>query len=151
MHIRQAVAEDLNAVLPLLEGYREFYKQPPDSQRTRDFLQARLERSDSVILLAVDEQGRPLGFTQLFPTLNTVRLGTRWILNDLFVIEKARRDGVGRTLLKAARAHCEANGVDEMRLATQVENHAAKALYESLGWQKITAFEHYSLPLNQDK
>lgn len=148
MHIRQAIAEDLDTLLPLLEGYRHFYKQPPAPQQTRDFLHSRFERGDSVILLAVDEQDRALGFTQLFPTLNTVRLGTRWILNDLFVIQKARRDGVGRALLEAARVRCEASGVGEMRLATQVENHAAKALYESLGWQKITAFEHYSLVLS---
>ncbi|MGC3874072.1 N-acetyltransferase family protein [Halomonas sp. GXIMD04776] len=149
MQIRLATSDDLDTLLPLLEDYRHFYRQSPDSEQARDFLRVRFERRDSVILLAVDEQNRLLGFTQLFPTPNTVRFGERWILNDLFVVQKARRQGVGRTLLEAARSHCEANGVGEMRLATQVENHAAKALYESLGWQKITAFEHYSLVLSQ--
>lgn len=147
MLIRLATPQDIGALLPLLEGYRHFYRQSPAPEAARAFLTARFRRQDSVILLAVDAQDRAIGFTQLFPTLNTVRLASRWILNDLFVVPEARRSGAGRALLEAARAHCLAAGVGELRLATQVENQAAKSLYESLGWQKITAFDHYSLSL----
>lgn len=147
MHIRQAISTDLDALVPLLEGYRHFYRQPASVEASRDFLKARFEREDSVILLAVDEQDRLLGFTQLFPTLNTVRLTSRWVLNDLFVGHEARRRGIGKALLEAARAHCEAAQVGEMRLATQVDNQAAKALYESLGWQRVAGFDHYTLVL----
>lgn len=147
MHIRQATSTDLDALVPLLEGYRHFYRQPAAFEASRDFLKARFEREDSVVLLAVDERDRLLGFTQLFPTLNTVRLTSRWVLNDLFVDHEARRQGVGKALLEAARAHCEAVHVGEMRLATQVDNHAAKTLYESLGWQQVTGFDYYTLVL----
>lgn len=147
MHIRQAVSDDLDSLVPLLEGYRHFYRQPAALEASWDFLQARFAREDSVILLAVDERGRLLGFTQLFPTLNTVRLTSRWVLNDLFVDPDARRQGVGKALLEAARAHCEAARVGEMRLATQVDNRIAKALYESLGWQRVAGFDHYTLVL----
>lgn len=50
-------------------------------------------------------------------------------------------------LLEGYRAHCEAARVGEMRLATQVDNHAAKTLYESLGWQRVTGFDYYTLVL----
>ncbi|SDL55483.1 Ribosomal protein S18 acetylase RimI [Modicisalibacter muralis] len=147
MHIRHATTDDLDALVSLLEGYRQFYRQPRDAERARAFLEARFAREDSLILLAVDERDRPFGFTQLFPTLNTVRLTSRWVLNDLFVDPEARRQGAGKALLEAARAHCEAVGVGEMRLATQVDNRAAKTLYESLGWQRVAGFDHYTLVL----
>lgn len=147
MHIRQATLDDLDALVPLLEGYRHFYRQPGAPEQARDFLAERFAKEDSLILLAVDERGQAFGFTQLFPTLNTVRLTTRWILNDLFVDPEARRQGAGKALLEAARAHGEKANVGEMRLATQVDNHAAKTLYESLGWQRMAGFDHYTLVL----
>lgn len=48
-------------------------------------------------------------------------------------------------LLDAARDHARATGAIRLSLATQKTNAAAKALYESRGWVKDEAFEHYSL------
>src|SRR5262252_8860136 len=81
-------------VVPLFDAYRRFYGQPPDPDGARRFLAERLGRGESVIY-AVVEDGRALGFTQLYPSFSSVSMKPIWILNDLFVTEEARRRGSG--------------------------------------------------------
>ncbi len=73
-----------------------------------------------------------------------------WILNDLFVVEKARRRGVGARLLMAARDHAVRTGAVRLVLSTAVENSAAQALYEQGGWRKDTTFFQYNFELPRD-
>ncbi|QOR37762.1 GNAT family N-acetyltransferase [Billgrantia diversa] len=145
MPIRYATPQDLDPLSQLLDGYRQFYRQEPNLEGARRFLQARLERGDSHILVHVGPQGELQGFVQLYPLLSTVRLAPLWLLNDLFVSPEARRGGVGRALMQAARELAESHGVGHLKLATEIDNRTAQALYESLGWQRDTTFYHYGL------
>ncbi|MGB3270619.1 MAG: GNAT family N-acetyltransferase, partial [Rhodanobacter sp.] len=94
IHIQPATMADLDTVVPLFDGYRQFYRQPPDLPRARGFLAERIERGESLILLARDDDGAGLGFTQLYPLFSSVRAVRTWLLNDLFVAPSARRRGV---------------------------------------------------------
>jgi len=77
--IRQAGAGDLEALLPLVRAYREFYERPADERREREFMRGHLERGTSIVFVA--QLGDALvGFTQLFPTFSTVRLAPALIL-----------------------------------------------------------------------
>ena len=145
MTIRQATRNDLEPLSQLLDGYRQFYRQASDLEGARQFLQARLERGDSYILVDTGSQGELQGFVQLYPLLSTVRLAPLWLLNDLFVAPEARRSGVGRALMQAAWELARAHGVGHLTLATEIDNRTAQALYESLGWQRDTTFYHYGL------
>ena len=56
----------------------------------------------------------------------------------------ARQGGVGRALLLAAEARAAADGKVRMDLTTARSNHAAQALYESLGWVRDELFLAYA-------
>lgn len=144
--IRPATPADLDALTVLLDGYRLFYQQDSDAPACRGFLHQRLECGDSHLLVHDDGPG-PDGFVQLYPVLSTVSLASRWLLNDLFVAQKARGRGIGRALMQAAADLALEQGVPALMLRTQIHNHAAKALYESLGWQKNSDFDTYILTL----
>lgn len=141
----RAEMRHLEQVLPLFVGYREFYKQPPEVERSRAFLRERLERGDSVIFLALREDGTAVGFTQLFPSFSTAALKRVWILNDLFVAPEQRTHGVGRLLLERARAFAVETGARGLALETQTTNTTAQSLYEALGWQRDQEFYTYTL------
>ena len=47
----------------------------------------------------------------------------------------ARRKGLGRTLLRAAEADLRNLGIRSLHLEVRLSNTAARALYESEGWQ----------------
>lgn len=145
MPVRHAEPTDLDPLSELLDGYRRFYRQAPDPVGARRFLQARLECGDSHILVHEGPAGELQGFVQLYPLLSTVRLAPLWLLNDLFVSPQARRGGIGRALMQAARELARIHGVGHLKLATEIDNRTAQALYESLGWQRDTTFYHYGL------
>jgi GNAT superfamily N-acetyltransferase len=147
IQIRQATIHDLDVLVPLFDGYRQFYKQTSDLTTARAFLSERFTYHESVILLARDEQEKGLGFTQLYPLFSSVRAVRTYLLNDLFVVADARRHGVAKALMLASAEHARALGAASLSLATALDNSPAQALYESLGWQRDTQFCEYGLVL----
>ena len=143
--IRRAGVPELDAVTPLFDAYRSFYGQPADLDRARDFLRERLERDESVVLLA-EVDGRPAGFTQLYRMFSSVRTARTWILNDLFVAAHARRGGVARALLDAAAGFAREDGATGISLETTRDNAPARALYRAAGWGE-DGTQWYSLSL----
>ncbi|MBD8879411.1 GNAT family N-acetyltransferase [Rhodanobacter sp. 7MK24] len=145
--VRPATLHDLDALVPLFDGYRQFYGKPSDEQGAREFLTARLRLNESLILLARDGHGVAQGFTQLYPLFSSVRMVRTWLLNDLFVAAHARRQGVAKALLEAAATHAKKLGAASLSLSTAHDNLPAQTLYESLGWQRDLQFREYSLVL----
>ena len=88
--ISRAGPADLDALALLFDAYRQFYGQPSDVPRARDWLRSRLRVGESVVLLA-KRDGAIAGFVQLYPMFSSVRTAKTWILNDLYVDAGARR------------------------------------------------------------
>lgn len=145
LSIRRAGKDDLDALAPLFDAYRRFYAQPSDLQRARDWLAERMERGESIVLLAHSDAG-VVGFTQLYPMFSSVRTARLWILNDLFVAADVRRQGIARALLDAAARACRDEGAAGLMLETGRDNAAARALYRTAGWHE-DASQWYSLDL----
>ena len=145
--ITRAGPADLDALSVLFDGYRQFYGQPSDLPRARDWLRSRLRVGESVVLVA-KRGGKTVGFAQLYPMFSSVRTARTWILNDLFVDSTARRKGVARALLDAAAAFAREDGAAGISLETTRDNDAARALYRAAGWTE-DATQWYSLPLSR--
>jgi len=142
---RLATIDDVAAIAPLFDAYRQFYEQPPDLARASSFLHDRISHRESVVIVAEDGAGRALGFCQLYPGFCSVLAAPIYTLYDLFVRPEARGTGVGSALLKAAESHAARQGVVRMDLSTARTNLAAQSLYESLGWARDDLFLVYSL------
>ena len=145
--VRPAAGHDLDALVPLFDGYRQFYGQPSDEHGARAFLAARLRLRESLILLACDQHDAAVGFTQFYPLFSSLRMLRTWLLSDLFVAADARRQGVAKALLEAAAVHAKQLGAARLSLSTAHDNLPAQALYESLGWRRDLQFREYALVL----
>ncbi len=149
IEIVRATIDDLELIVPLFDGYRQFYKQASDLEGARSFLKAHFEQDTSVIFLAfsTDEAGQrqASGFTQLYPSFSSTSLKRLWILNDLFVAPGARRTGTGTALLEHARQFALATGAKGLSLATAVDNYTAQSVYEAAGWVRDREFYAYHL------
>ncbi len=143
--VRLATLDDLDAVAPLFDAYRQFYAQPADLPRARDFLRERMQRSQSMILVA-ERAGALVGFTQLYPMFSSVRAAEVWILNDLYVSAGARREGVASHLLLAAEIAAQSAGATRLMLETSRDNAPARALYRAEGWNEDDS-QWYSVTL----
>ena len=144
--VRQASLDDLDQLAPLFDSYRQFYRGKPDLAGARAFLQARLERGQSVLLLAFD-CARAIGLAQLYPSFSSLSMGATFILNDLFVSEAGRQRGAGAALIGAAVAHARTTGAIGLSLSTARDNHTAQSLYRAMGWEQDHQFIEFSLSL----
>ena len=142
--IRQATINDVGTIAPLFNAYRQFYDQSSDLTLATTFIAERLQKSESVVLLACDSQHQVLGFCQLYPTFCSVEAQPIYSLYDLFVQPQARRIGMGRALLLAAEQLAQAHGKVRMDLTTAKTNLAAQAAYQELGWVRDEVFFAYS-------
>lgn len=140
---RRAKIADLDAVAPLFDAYRQFYKQAPDLLRARQFMKERIERNESIVFVAVTDARQIVGFCQLYPTFCSVRAAHTYVLYDLFVNPDARGTGAGRSLMLAAEIHAAKTGAAKMELSTARDNKVAQSLYKSLDWVRDEAFFVY--------
>ncbi len=123
--VRQTTINDLELLVPLFNGYRQFYKQPSDSSIARDFLRDRFEQQQSVVFIAESTDSAPLGFTQLFPSFSSVSAARIFVLNDLYVYAQARRLGADAALLRAAAEYARSVDAAYLMLSTAIDNIAA--------------------------
>jgi ribosomal protein S18 acetylase RimI-like enzyme len=145
--IRLATINDLQAVAELFNQYRQFYQQAPDLLLATAFITARLNNKDSVIFVAENSDKKLIGFCQIYPSFCSVIAAKIGVLYDLYVIESARKTGAGRALMRAAHEHAAKNNMARLDLTTAKNNHAAQALYESLGWVRDEVFYAYSMQI----
>jgi ribosomal protein S18 acetylase RimI-like enzyme len=144
MKIVLARNEHLGAVSKLFDQYRVFYNQSSDLDAAREFLKERFQKGDSTVFVATDDE-HVAGFIQLYSSFSSVLMKRVWILNDLFVQETYRKQGVAKLLMDAAEGFARETGAVRITLATQISNVVAQSLYESCGYIKDEVFYHYSL------
>ena len=144
---RQAEHDDLDAIAPLFDAYRQFYEKPADLALARRYLDERFKRKESVIFVAENEAGEIVGFTQLYPAFCSVLADRTYVLYDLFVTPAARGTGAGRALMEAAEAHGRKSGAARLQLQTAVTNKIGQSLYESCDWVRDDLFYTYEKSL----
>lgn len=144
MQIIQASLDELERLVPLFDGYRQFYRQASDLAAAHAFLHDRLSNNESIIFLAQTPEAG-LGFCQLYPSFSSVSMQRLWILNDLFVAEHARGQGVASGLLNVARDWAISTKSKGLVLETEATNTSAQRLYEQHGWQRDLAEYYYFL------
>lgn len=144
--IRRAHREDLPSLATLFDLYRQFYECPADLDAATNWIQHNMEAQRSVVFTA-DTGYELLGFTQLYPALCSVDLVEYYVLYDLYVLERARRQGVARALMNAASQWAREQGAARLDLETARDNRAGQALYSSLGYTLDEVFLKFSLDL----
>jgi ribosomal protein S18 acetylase RimI-like enzyme len=145
--IRGAKASDLTALSLLFDAYRVFYRKSSDVKLARRFIGARLKQKDSALFVAENSMGDLLGFVQLYPSFSSTAAAPIYVLNDLFVAPKGRKQGIGEALMHAASIHAKKQGCVRLDLSTERSNRTAQRLYEKLGYRKNLDFFSYSLPV----
>lgn len=140
--VRNATVDDVDAVAPLFDLYRQFFAGREELERSRAFLRERLERKESVVLAAFDDAGCA-GFLQLYPLFSSWYCKRQWFLSDLYVMEDRRQLGIGRKLVHACIDF--AKHTDSRSILVEIpfsEPHLVK-FYSELSFVKDDVFELY--------
>lgn len=142
MKIVRAGLKDIEIVSILFDLYRQFYKQKSDIDSAKLFLSERIKKNESVIFFAMDDiEKAGMGFVQLYPTFSSVSMKRAWILNDLFVHEDFRKQGVAEALIDESKELARDTNSKGLVLETHSSNAGAQKLYDKAGFKKD--IEHY--------
>jgi ribosomal protein S18 acetylase RimI-like enzyme len=147
MEVFLANIDHLESLSILFDRYRVFYNQVSDIEAAKKFLKERFQNNDSVVF-AANDNGKIIGFTQLYPSFSSVSMRRVWILNDLYVKESHRQKGVAKLLMSAVQEYAKGSGAVRVILSTHISNTNAQKLYKSQGYIKDEEFDRYALRLH---
>lgn len=146
-HVRPATPADVLPLTRLFDQYRQFYGHASDETAAAAWLAARLHAGDAALFIGFTAQGEAAGLCQMYRSLCSLQLAPIWILHDLYVAPSARRQGLARLLMDAAREHARASGATRLELTTAHGNGAARQLYASQGWEQDVVYLTYTCSL----
>jgi GNAT superfamily N-acetyltransferase len=136
--VRTWLAEPAEAetVARLLCGFRDhLHRSGPSDNAVLAGVERLMEGLDAEFVLACpDEDSPPSGVCQLRFRFALWEASPDCWLEDLFVLEAARRRGVGAALVDAALRRAAQRGCRRIELDTAEDNLPALALYERMGF-----------------
>lgn len=139
MQIKPLTETDKTAWQPLWQDYLNFY-QSDLPQAITDRTWQRLTDNHSPIFgfgawLAIDGKKTMVGFVHCVRHPNTWNTTDCCYLEDLFVSETARGQGVGRALIEQVYDFARQNNCNRVYWVTQENNSTARKLYDTLATQ----------------
>jgi GNAT superfamily N-acetyltransferase len=132
LEVKKATTAHVDELAMLFNEYRMFYKKTSDFEKAKLFLHERLKRNESEIFVSFCGTTMT-GFIQLYPLFSSVRMKNLWVLNDLYVHEKFRGQGISISLIDRAKALCRESGACGFMLETAKANVVGNRLYQKVG------------------
>lgn len=122
---------------PLIAAYQRFYEvEGIDKARNRTFFRRFLAPSADGLLLGARRNGKLVGYACLYWHFSSLEAVETLLMNDLYVSEEARGEGVGRALIAATAEVARERGVPFVEWSTAPDNHTAQRLYDSTGAER---------------
>ena len=146
--IKEAAVEDSEKIGEAFDLYRQFYKKDPNKIISIKYIKKRLTNKESIIFFA-EEDNVCIGFVQLYVTFDSLELGKKVVLYDLFVRSERRKKGIGAMLMNASKDFAENNDITGIELSTAIRNETAQSVYESLGYERDNEFYSYYLSIKK--
>jgi GNAT superfamily N-acetyltransferase len=134
VRIEPVSQQQLAMLLPTIAAYQRFYGVAEiDEERNRVFFSRFLAPSDDGMLLAAWHGEEPIGYACLYWHFTSLVPAETVLMNDLFVDEGHRGEGVGRALIEASTEVSRRRGAHHLKWATAPDNETARRLYDSTG------------------
>jgi len=146
--IKRVSESDLDALLPLMRGYCDFYEVAPSDEALLALSRALLADAEreGLQLIARGEDGEAVGFATIYWTWQTLDAGRLAVMNDLFVSEPARGSGLADALILACADEACRHGALSLGWQTAKDNNRAQKVYERVGAERSEWLD-YSLAL----
>lgn len=132
MRVREASPEDAAAVARLAHEFQtEFGEITPGPDVLAERYARAVDSGEATVVLIGDP---PEGFAQLRFRASLLTGAQDAYLEELYIVPALRGKGLGRALLEAAMEAARERGASHMDLGTGQGDVAARALYESAGF-----------------
>jgi ribosomal protein S18 acetylase RimI-like enzyme len=153
--IRAARPADLQQLSQIWLELMRFHEETDDrfalaedgDARWRQLAQEILYRDDGFLLVA-ELTGRTVGFVLGWVARNPpiYRTSDVGFVSEIAVTAWARRKGIGRALVEAARDWFGRHGLEEFQLSTAVWNDTARRFWEAIGGEQLLVRYRFVVP-----
>lgn len=132
IEIRPVSTADHAAWLPLWQGYLDFYQAEIAAEVSAITWQRFLEPAEPMHAALAWLEGRAVGLVHFIYHRSCWTVGDYCYLQDLFVADGLRGDGIGRLLIEHVCAQARAAGASRVHWLTQESNSNARQLYDRI-------------------
>ena len=132
IEIRPVTAADHAAWLPLWQSYLDFYQAEIAAEVSAITWQRFLEPAEPMHAALAWQDGRAVGLVHFIYHRSCWTVGDYCYLQDLFVADGRRGDGIGRLLIEHVYARARAAGASRVHWLTQESNSNARQLYDRI-------------------
>ncbi len=134
LSIRKIVPEDLNSIVLLIRNFSELERLSEYCEVDEDrLLAAMFAHASPVDGLIASDGDKAIGYALFYPCFSSFRGELGLHLEDLFVLDGYRGNGVGLALLREVAKIARERGLVRLDLMVQYRNLGAVKFYERLG------------------
>jgi GNAT superfamily N-acetyltransferase len=146
--IKRVETADVDELLVLMRAYCDFYEVSPPDEDLLVITSALIADpvNEGVQLIARDATGRAIGFATVYWTWSTTSACRIGVMNDLFVADDARGQGIADQLIEACSVECAARGARQLTWQTAPDNLRAQAVYDRVGGNREQWIDYW-LPI----
>lgn len=151
LSIHPATRDDIPALLGLIRGLATYEKKPQAVVATeQDLVRDAFGPHPKFRALIANWRGQPAGYASFFHFYSTYQGRSALFLEDLFVLDQFRGNGIGMALLSAVANLAIDEGCFGLRWEVLDWNHPAIEFYKKLGAtflneRKVVAFDEEAL------
>lgn len=143
--IRSATTDDVPLILEFIKALARFENEPDAVKTTsEDLLRDGFDEQPQFEVLIAERDEEPVGFALFFTTYSTWEGRPSLYLEDLFVVESARKHGAGRALMAKLAAICVERGYQRLELQV-LDWNPAREFYHRLGMGHMNEWLPYRL------
>jgi len=133
--IRRAVEADAPAVLGLLRAFSTEVGTNLSEEHLTAGLMPLIAKPELGDLLVAEQGGELVGYVVITWGWGIESGGAEALVDEMFVAESARNQGVGTLLMTSAITKAQEREVKVVFLETEQDNPESRALYERLGFE----------------
>jgi GNAT superfamily N-acetyltransferase len=145
VRIRRGDVRDSRQFLGLLAALADFEKLEPPSPEARKRILEDVFRRKRIRLLVASEGRRLVGYALYFYTYSSFLAKPTLYLEDLFVLEEHRKQGVGFMLFRKCVDEAISHRCGRMEWSVLAWNEKAVDFYERLGAKRLSEWYVYRL------
>lgn len=143
IRIRFAAETDTALVLSFIRALAEYEHMEPLVTATEESLREALFRRKGAEVILAEKDGEPVGFSLFFHNFSTFLGKPGLYLEDLFVLPKARGEGIGRLLLAFLAKLAVERGCGRFEWSCLDWNTPSIAFYRKMGAKAMDEWTTY--------
>ncbi len=135
VNFRPAAIADLDLLIQLVQEYYEFDQHRFDHELIRKLLTAIIEDESCGYIWLIEAAGEAIGYVFLAIGSYSLEYGGRdAFIDELYLQENHRNQGIGRQTIAFLKATCATLGVKALHLEVERRNTNAQAFYRRMGF-----------------